>query len=130
MSPRLLHESPVDPPLFTTQAAISWPDIAAPYDFGFQLRHYVIALEVREAQKLVEIIRLSSGDLVKVDLESRGTVDVPRIGYATRANLAVAFGDPFVAGGRVYHGAPTLSNSPPPHWRRFEPPGSATGSAT
>ncbi len=27
--------------------------------------------------------------------------------YAIRANLAAAFGDPFVSGGRVYHAAPT-----------------------
>jgi hypothetical protein len=58
------------------------PEIAAPYDFGFQLRHYVIAPEVREDQTLIEIIRLSSGGLVKVDVQSRGTVDAPRIELA------------------------------------------------
>jgi 3-methyladenine DNA glycosylase/8-oxoguanine DNA glycosylase len=151
------------------------------------LRHYVIAPEVREAQKLVEIVRLSSGVLVKVDVASQGTVEAPRLEltifsterltpvqvdevrervawhlsldddlrpfyaaaegdpvlsasidynfggkgkraysmfdglidvilfqntafrrvYAMRANLAAAFGDPFVAGGRVYHASPT-----------------------
>jgi len=173
--------------LFSTRVAIGGAEIAAPHDFGFQLRHYVIAPEVREADKLVEIVRLSSGGLVKVDVASSGTVDVPRIEltifsaeplppvqvdevtervawhlsldddlrpfyamaegdpvlsasigynfggkgkrsyslfdavidvilfqntafqrvYAMRANLAAAFGDPFAAGGRVYHAAPT-----------------------
>jgi hypothetical protein len=47
--------------VFSTQITIGEPEIAAPYDLGFQLRHYVIAPEVREAQTLVEIVRLSSG---------------------------------------------------------------------
>jgi 3-methyladenine DNA glycosylase/8-oxoguanine DNA glycosylase len=173
--------------LFSTQVTTGGAEIAAPHDFGFQLRHYVIAPEVREAQKLIEIVRLSSGDLVKVDVVSRGTVDAPRLEltissgeplppvqveevrervawhlsldddlrpfyavaegdpvlsasiqynfggkgkraysmfdglidvilfqntafrrvYAMRANLAAAFGDSFVAGGRVYHASPT-----------------------
>jgi N-glycosylase/DNA lyase len=173
--------------MFSTQVITGGAEIAAPHDFGFQLRHYVIAPEVREGQKLVEIVRLSSGGLVKVDVVSRGTVDAPRLEltvssaeplapaqvdevrqraawhlsldddlrpfyamaqgdpvlsasidynfgakgkraysmfdglidvilfqntafrrvYAMRANLAAAFGDPFVAGGRVYHASPT-----------------------
>jgi 3-methyladenine DNA glycosylase/8-oxoguanine DNA glycosylase len=173
--------------LFSTQVITGGTEIAAPHDFGFQLRHYVIAPEVREGHKLVEIVRLSSGGLVKVDVVSRGTVDAPRLEltvfsgeplapvqvdevrqrvawhlsldddlrpfyamakgdpvlsasidynfgakgkraysmfdglidvilfqntafrrvYAMRANLAAAFGDPFVAGGRVYHASPT-----------------------
>jgi 3-methyladenine DNA glycosylase/8-oxoguanine DNA glycosylase len=173
--------------LFSTRVVIGGAEIAAPHDFGFQLRHYVIASEVREGQKLVEIVRLSSGRVVKVDVVSQGTVEVPRleltifaaeplspvqvdevseqvawhlsmgddlrpfyamaegdpvlsasIGYnfggkgkrayslfdavidvilfqntafrrvhTMRANLAAAFGDPFAAGGRVYHAAPT-----------------------
>ena len=173
--------------MFSTQLTIGGAEIAAPYDFGFQLRHYVIAPQVREDEKLVEIVRLSSGGLVKVDVVSRGTVDAPRLAltissgeplppaqveevrervashlsldddlrpfyavaegdpvlsasiqynfgakgkraysmfdslidvilfqntafrrvYAMRANLAAAFGDPFVAGGRVYHASPT-----------------------
>jgi DNA-3-methyladenine glycosylase II len=142
---------------------------------------------VREDQTLVEIVRLSSGDLVKVDIESRGTVDAPQVemtiahgeplssaqvdevrervawhlsldddlrpfyamaaadpvlsasvaynfgakgkhapsmfdglvdviifqntafrrAYAMRANVAAAFGDPLVVGGRVYRASPT-----------------------
>jgi len=58
--------------LFSTQVTIGGAEIAAPYDFGFQLSHYVIAPEVREAQRLVEMVRLSSGGLVKVDVVSRG----------------------------------------------------------
>ena len=34
---------------------------------------------MREDQTLIVIIRLSSGDLVKVDVQSRGAVDAPRI---------------------------------------------------
>jgi 3-methyladenine DNA glycosylase/8-oxoguanine DNA glycosylase len=62
---------------FTTQIDIDADEIAAPHDFGFQLSHYVIAPEVREGEKLVQIVRLASGALVKVDVVSRGTVDAP-----------------------------------------------------
>jgi DNA-3-methyladenine glycosylase II len=65
--------------LFSTQVTAGDTEIVAPHDFGFQLRHYVIAPEVREGQKLVEIVRLSSGGLVKVDVVSQGTVDAPRL---------------------------------------------------
>jgi hypothetical protein len=65
--------------VFTAQLTIGQPEIVAPYDFGSQLPHYVIAPEVREGQTLIEIIRLSSGDLAKVDVQSRGAVDAPRI---------------------------------------------------
>ncbi len=54
-------------------------DIAAPHDFAFQLRHYVVAPEVREGQRLVEILRIPSGRLVKVDVRSRGTVQEPSL---------------------------------------------------
>jgi N-glycosylase/DNA lyase len=173
--------------LFSTSVALGKAEITAPHDFGFQLRHYVIAPEVREGQKLVDIVRLASGRLVKVDVESRGTVSAPQLAvtlasgealsaddlteirervawhlsldddlgpfyalvksdpvlsasveynfgakakraysmfdavidvilaqntafrrlYAMRANLAAAFGDAFVADGRVYHASPT-----------------------
>jgi 3-methyladenine DNA glycosylase/8-oxoguanine DNA glycosylase len=65
--------------LFDTQVTIDTAEIAAPHDFGFQLRHYVIAPEVREGPKLVEIVRLASGDLVKVDVGSEGTTEAPRL---------------------------------------------------
>jgi 3-methyladenine DNA glycosylase/8-oxoguanine DNA glycosylase len=173
--------------LSSTAVSFGTADIAAPHDFGFQLRHYVIAPEVREGDRLVDIVRLASGRLVKVDVESRGTVTAPqlevtisaretlpapellevreRVGwhlsldddldpfytlvkndpvlsasveynfgakakraysmfdavidvilaqntafrrlYAMRANLAAAFGDRFVAEGRIYHASPT-----------------------
>lgn len=73
---RTLH---CQPQLLNKQVIVSQPDIVAPYDFGFQLRHYVISPEAREAQKLVEIVRLPAGQLVKVDVESHGSVDVPLI---------------------------------------------------
>jgi 3-methyladenine DNA glycosylase/8-oxoguanine DNA glycosylase len=65
--------------LFNTQLTIDRAEIAAPHDFGFQLRHYVIAPEVREGLKLVEIIRLASGGLVKVDVVSLGTTEDPHL---------------------------------------------------
>jgi hypothetical protein len=40
------------------QLTINPSDIAPPHDFGHQLRHYVVAPELREGQKLVEIVRL------------------------------------------------------------------------
>ena len=88
-----------------------------------------------------QIIRLSSGHLVKVDLESRGTVDVPRIGHATRANLAVAFVDRVCAGGRLRWRSDTEQLAAAPlvpcirsgdslreHVRNGTPPGGATQS--
>jgi 3-methyladenine DNA glycosylase/8-oxoguanine DNA glycosylase len=54
-------------------------EIAPPHDFGFQLRHYVVAPEARDGRTLVEIVRLASGRLVKIDIRSRGTVQEPRL---------------------------------------------------
>ena len=54
-------------------------DIAAPYDFGFQLRHYVVAPEARDGRQLVEIVRLASGKLVKIDIDSLGTREEPQL---------------------------------------------------
>jgi 3-methyladenine DNA glycosylase/8-oxoguanine DNA glycosylase len=65
--------------LYRKRVSIGGSEIAAPYDFGFQLRHYVTAPEVREDDKLVEVVRLASGGLVKVDVVSRGTVNAPRL---------------------------------------------------
>ena len=48
---------------------------------GFQLRHYVLAPEPREAEKLVQIVRLASGGLAEVDVESRGTSAAPCIDF-------------------------------------------------
>jgi 3-methyladenine DNA glycosylase/8-oxoguanine DNA glycosylase len=170
-----------------TQITIGETEIVSPYDFGFQLRHYVISPEVREGPKLVQIVRTSDGGLVKADIVSRGTIETPRLeltlaspealsatqvdevrervawhlsldddlrpfyaavgddpvlsasvaynygakgkraysvfdsvievilfqntafrrAYAMQANLNAAFGQTFVAEGRVYHAAPT-----------------------
>jgi hypothetical protein len=65
--------------LFATQLILRQPDIVAPYDFTFLLRHYGIAPELREAQKLVEVVRLATGQLVKVNVQSDGTADAPLI---------------------------------------------------
>jgi 3-methyladenine DNA glycosylase/8-oxoguanine DNA glycosylase len=54
-------------------------DIAAPYDFGFQLRHYVVAPEARDGRQLVEIVRLASSKLVKIDIDSLGTREEPQL---------------------------------------------------
>ena len=54
-------------------------DIAPPYDFGFQLRHYVVAPEARDGRQLVEIVRLASGKLVKIDISSLGTREEPQL---------------------------------------------------
>jgi hypothetical protein len=68
--------------LFRRRVTIGHADIAAPYDLGFQLRHYVVAPELREAEKLVDIVRLASGGLAKVDVESSGTSAAPCIDLA------------------------------------------------
>ncbi|MDQ4145334.1 MAG: hypothetical protein M3198_16655 [Actinomycetota bacterium] len=70
---------------FETHAEIGPADIAAPHDFGFQLRHYVIAPEWREGQKLVEIVRTASGVLVGVDVLSTGSVDQPHLALYLRS---------------------------------------------
>jgi 3-methyladenine DNA glycosylase/8-oxoguanine DNA glycosylase len=181
---------------FRRRLTIDPSEIAPPHDFGFQLRHYVVAPEVRDGRKLVEIVRLASGKLVKIDVHSLGTLEEPqlelrlsaaealasselgearrlvvsRLGleddlrpfyvsvaddpvlsasiehnfgakakssftmfdavidvicaqntafrrlYTMRANLAAAFGDPFVTRERVYHASPTpgqLAAAPP-----------------
>ena len=64
--------------LRSLSVTIDTSEIASPHDFGFQLRHYVVAPEAREGEKLVEIVRLGSGGLVKIDIVSAGTVDEPK----------------------------------------------------
>lgn len=64
------------------QTATLWMDateIAPPHDFAFQLRHYVVAPEVREGPKLVQILRLASGALVMAEVTSHGTVETPKL---------------------------------------------------
>jgi 3-methyladenine DNA glycosylase/8-oxoguanine DNA glycosylase len=62
-----------------TRLTIDSSDIAPPFDFGFQLRHYVVHPEVRDGQQLVEIARLTSDKLVKIDIGSLGTVERPQL---------------------------------------------------
>lgn len=71
--------------------AIGEPDVVAPHSFDFQLRHYVIAPEVREGDTLVEIFRLASDRLVKVEVTARGSVEHPVL------QLVVACVDPISA---------------------------------
>lgn len=59
------------------EARIDGGDVAPPHDFGFQLRHYVIAPEVREGPTLVEVVRTAAGGLVKVEVAACGTVQQP-----------------------------------------------------
>lgn len=65
--------------LFSTQVATGEAEIAAPHDFGFQLRHYALAPEVRGGHKVVAILRVPSRGLVKVDVASRGAVSAPQL---------------------------------------------------
>jgi hypothetical protein len=42
----------------------------------------VIAPEVRQGDSLVEILRLSSGEVVKVEVSFRGTIEAPHLELA------------------------------------------------
>jgi 3-methyladenine DNA glycosylase/8-oxoguanine DNA glycosylase len=64
---------------FRTRLTIDSPDIAPPYDFGFQLRHYVVHPETRDGQQLTAIVRLASDKLVKIDIRSLGTLQEPQL---------------------------------------------------
>jgi 3-methyladenine DNA glycosylase/8-oxoguanine DNA glycosylase len=68
-------------------------EIASPHSFEFQLSHYVIAPEVREADTLVQVFRLRSGRLVKVDVESRGSVDAPALELRVECEHPVSAAD-------------------------------------
>ena len=65
--------------IFEERIELREPDVAAPHSFEFDIAHYVIAPEVREDEKLVQVFRLRSGRLVKVDVSSRGSADAPGI---------------------------------------------------
>src|SRR3712207_5878622 len=77
------------------------PDVAPPHSFGFQLHHYVIAPEVREGDTLVQVFRLRSGRLVKVDVASRGSVDVPVIDLRVACRERISRTDLAEVRGRV-----------------------------
>ena len=68
-------------------------EIVAPHSFEFQLDHYVIAPETRQDETLVQIFRLGSGRLVKVDVVSRGSVDAPLLELTVRCDEPVADSD-------------------------------------
>jgi N-glycosylase/DNA lyase len=76
--------------LFRASFSFEPSDIAAPHDFGFQLRHYVVAPEVREAEKLVQIVRLESSSLVKIDVVSAGTAEEPRLSVTLHSQERVS----------------------------------------
>lgn len=61
----------------TARLRVDASEIAAPYDFGWQLRHYVVPPEVREGPTLVDIVRTRSGALIKLDVVSCGSVTHP-----------------------------------------------------
>jgi N-glycosylase/DNA lyase len=75
---------------FRTRLTIDPSEIAPPHDFGFQLRHYVVAPEAREGRKLVEILRLGSGRLVKIDIGSLGILEEPRLELALSSAQALS----------------------------------------
>jgi 3-methyladenine DNA glycosylase/8-oxoguanine DNA glycosylase len=66
-----------DAKLFEERMELGKAHVAAPHSFEFDLAHYVIAPEVREDDTLVQVFRLRSGPLVKVDVSSRGSTDAP-----------------------------------------------------
>jgi N-glycosylase/DNA lyase len=74
----------------TATIRINPTEIAPPHDFSFQLRHYVVAPEVRDGSKLVQIIRLPSGVLIKADVSSRGTVEAPSLEVAITSQGALS----------------------------------------
>jgi N-glycosylase/DNA lyase len=64
---------------FRMQLTIDSWEIAPPYDFGFQLRHYVVHPEVRDGRQLVAIVRLAAGKLVQISIRSLGTLEDPQL---------------------------------------------------
>jgi N-glycosylase/DNA lyase len=78
---------------FSAHATIDRADIAPPHDFGFQLRHYVIAPEVRESDKLIEVFRTAAADLVKVEVSSCGCVQQPCLDLRLQAHRPLSPAD-------------------------------------
>jgi N-glycosylase/DNA lyase len=73
----------------TMRVRVRGPEIVAPHDFGFQLRHYVVPPEVREGQALVDIVRTRSGSLVKLEVVSCGSVTDPCLELALASQAAL-----------------------------------------
>jgi 3-methyladenine DNA glycosylase/8-oxoguanine DNA glycosylase len=87
--------------LFEERLELREPDVTAPYSFAFDLAHYVIAPEVREGDTLVQVFRLRSGRLVKVDVASRGTAAAPALEFRVACEEPVSAGDLAEVRGRV-----------------------------
>lgn len=65
--------------MFTEKLTLDEREIVPPYDFTYQLDHYVLYPETRVGDALVEVIRLGSGGIVKVEVRSLGTVEHPAL---------------------------------------------------
>ena len=65
-------------------------EIAPPHDFSFQLRHYVMAPEVREGEALVQVVRLANGTLVRAEVTSHGTAEAPSLEIALSSKGALS----------------------------------------
>lgn len=76
---RQAHGSRVAGRRVHVRTTIDWAEIAPPHDFGFQLRHYVTAPEVRTDRRSSTSCAAPSGILVKVQVRSSGTVERPRL---------------------------------------------------
>ncbi len=63
--------------MFKKKIRLTEANIVPPYNFDFHLHHYVLPPERREEDCLIEVVRLSSGQLTKVDVISKGTTEHP-----------------------------------------------------
>lgn len=78
---------------FSVHATIRGADLTPPHDFGFQLRHYVIAPEVRDGDRLIEVVRTADNTLVKVEIVSCGNVQEPCLDLRMRAHRPLSPAD-------------------------------------
>lgn len=65
--------------MFYEKTEITVPDICPPHNLAFGLSHYILPPESREKDCLVQIIRLTSGRILKVDVVLKGTVEHPSL---------------------------------------------------
>jgi len=73
--------------MFTAVITLQSDSVVAPHKFAHQLETYVIAPELREKDALVEIMRLSTGRLVKVEIRGRGTADKPKLDLTVKSRV-------------------------------------------
>jgi len=66
------------------------PTIVPPYNFEYQLNHYVIYPETRVGDRLVEVFRLNSGELLRVQIASRGSIDEPSLELMIEARRSLS----------------------------------------